>query len=306
MKLATTIGEMYPSFVSTPAEAIRCYEGTGFTHLDYSFYQVLRPGCTFMGENWKQEILDAGDAAAKLGFDFVQAHSPNYNPMDPDADHKAGMLATRRSIEACGMLGIRNMVIHSGYTLRLKYPQDKDAYFAETLAFFRQFYPDMEKHNVRLLIENSAEGNMQGRFFFMTAQEMNEFLAIDAHPLMGACWDVGHGHMRGCDQYAELTTLGSNLKAVHIHDNNGQGDQHLAPYCGSLNFDAVIRALRDIAFTGYFTFESDNFMGQNRQPFSAAETDRLSRPSLEIKRSALSLLHTIGKNMLNAYHSYEE
>ncbi len=306
MKLATTIGELYPHFVSTSAEAVRCYEGTGFTHLDYSFYNVLRPGCSFMGDDWKREIFAAGEAAAALGFDFVQAHSPNYNPLDPDTDHEAGMLATRRSIEACGTLGIPTLVVHSGFTPRLQYPQDKDAYFAETLEFFRAFYPDMEKHNVSLLIENSAEGNMQGRFFYMTAQEMNEYLAIDAHPLMGACWDVGHGHMRGCDQYAELTTLGANLKAVHIHDNNGIGDQHLAPYCGTLDFDAVVRALRDIHFAGPFTFEADNFMGMRHFAAPVPEHDRLFQPSLEVKRGALSLLHTIGKTMLAAYGLYEE
>ena len=40
MKIATTIGEMY-SFVRSPAEAVRAYEGTGFRYLDYSFYTVL-------------------------------------------------------------------------------------------------------------------------------------------------------------------------------------------------------------------------------------------------------------------------
>ena len=306
MKLATTIGKLYPNFVPNSADAVRCYEGTGFTHLDYSFYNVLRLNGSFLGDHWKDEVIAAGEAAAKLGFDFVQAHSPDYNPMDPDADHEAGMLATRRSIEACGMLGIPVMVVHSGYTPRLQYPQDKDAYFAETLEFFRAFYPDMEKHNVSLLIENSAEGNMQGRFFYMTGQEMNEYLAIDKHPLMGACWDVGHGHMRGCDQYTELTTLGANLKAVHIHDNNGIGDQHLAPYCGTLDFDAVVRALRDIHFAGPFTFESDNFMGIRRFAAPVPEHSDLFQPALEIKRGALSLLHAIGKNMLETYGLYEE
>ena len=40
MKIATTIGEMYP-FTATPAEAIAAYEGTGFRYLDYSFYEVV-------------------------------------------------------------------------------------------------------------------------------------------------------------------------------------------------------------------------------------------------------------------------
>ena len=36
MKIATTIGEMFP-YVNSPAEAVRAYEGSGFHFLDYSF-----------------------------------------------------------------------------------------------------------------------------------------------------------------------------------------------------------------------------------------------------------------------------
>lgn len=59
MKIATTIGEMY-SFVRSPAEAVRAYEGTGFRYLDYSFYTVLRdPADPFMSDSWEKNIYDA-------------------------------------------------------------------------------------------------------------------------------------------------------------------------------------------------------------------------------------------------------
>ena len=111
MKLATTIGD-FDFYTSCPAESVAAFEGTGFKHLDYNFYSVIYPGSPFLGENWKKEVFDAGEAAAKLGMDFVQAHSPSYNPLDPHSDHEAGMLATLRSIEGCGMLGIKNLVDH--------------------------------------------------------------------------------------------------------------------------------------------------------------------------------------------------
>ena len=40
MKIATTIGEMYP-FTSSYEEAISAYEGTGFRYLDFSFYSIV-------------------------------------------------------------------------------------------------------------------------------------------------------------------------------------------------------------------------------------------------------------------------
>jgi glucose-1-phosphate adenylyltransferase len=68
MKLATTIGEMY-AFTQTPAEAVRQYADSGFRCLDYSFYNVAKnPANPFMGENWREQILEAKAAAEELGF----------------------------------------------------------------------------------------------------------------------------------------------------------------------------------------------------------------------------------------------
>ncbi|MGN1345962.1 MAG: sugar phosphate isomerase/epimerase family protein [Eubacteriales bacterium] len=300
MKIATTIGEMYP-YVSAPAEAVRAYEGTGFRHLDYSFYNVLYPGSPFLGDDWRREVEDAGNAAAALGFRFVQAHSPAYNPLDPAADHEAGLRATLRSIEACGMLGIPNIVVHSGYTTRLTYPASRDAYFQENLAFYRSLYPAMEKYGVRVLIENSAEGNMGSRYFFMTGEEMADFLQYAGHPLLGACWDTGHGNMRGADQYRELTSLGTFLQAVHIQDNHGGADEHIAPFFGTVSMDAVLRGLLAVQFQGYFTFESDNFL-----PRRPAGDGPLASAPLSVKRASLALLYEIGRACLSAYGCCEE
>ena len=49
MKLATTIGDFLP-WGCSPADAVRLYDGTGFRHLDYNFYRVIRPGSPFLGD----------------------------------------------------------------------------------------------------------------------------------------------------------------------------------------------------------------------------------------------------------------
>ena len=304
MKIATTIGEMYP-YTKTPAEAVRMYEGTGFRWLDYSFYRANRPGSPFLTDNWLEQVNEAGEAAAALGFAFVQAHSPDYNPYhDPNdtAYHEAGMLATRRSIEACGRLGIPNIVVHTAYGPQCRYPDDKEKYFETNMPFLQALYPEMEKWNVRVCIENSAEGNMGTNYFFMTAEDMNDFIAYANHPLIGACWDTGHGNMRGTDPYRELTTLGKNLHAIHFQDNGGKYDEHIAPFFGTLNVDAVIRGLIDAGYKGPLTFESDNFC-----PYRDTHgDDKLKFPPVRVKRAALALLHEIGAASLEAYGIEEE
>jgi len=305
MKLATTIGEVYGYVGGDPAAAVRMYEGTGFRHLDYSFYRVMAPGHRFMTEDWIRQVEEAGEAAAKLGFDFVQAHSPDYNPFRDPSDtayHERGMTATLRSIEACGRLGIPAIVVHSGYGTEYLYPEDREGYFSANRPFYEALIPAMEKWNVKVCIENSAEGNMGNRYFFMTAEEMNAFLAYMGHPLFGCCWDIGHGHMRGIPPHDELAALGKNLTAVHIHDNDGHADQHLAPFFGTIDMDSVMKGILDAGFSGYFTFESDNFLPFRENHGSGA----LAAPPVEVKRAALRMLYAIGRECLSAYGLLEE
>ena len=79
MKIATTIGEMYP-FTNSYEEAISAYEGTGFRYLDFSFYNmVLKENDPLMAEGWQDIILSCRETAKKLDFQFVQAHAPAFH-----------------------------------------------------------------------------------------------------------------------------------------------------------------------------------------------------------------------------------
>ena len=311
MKLASTTGEFH-GYARTPADAVRFYEGTGFRHLDYNFYNVIHPESPFLGDRWLDEVEEAGREAERLGFDFIQAHSPNYNPFDPKADHEAGMLATIRSIEACGRLGIPNIVVHPGMTTELTYPDGRDGYFSRNRDFYRSLFPAMEKWNVNVLIENSAEANMGTRYFFMTGQEMRDFADYVDHPLLHCNWDIGHANMRGTDQREDILAMGGHLRGLHIQDNFGACDEHIAPFMGTTDMDAVMQGLLEVGYQGYFTFETENMLlsygrwpHKRRQAPSVTER-RLAVPPLDLRRKAAALLYEIGRSILFAYDCYEE
>ena len=311
MKLASTTGD-FRGYAKTTADAVRFYEGTGFRHLDYSFYNVIHEGSPFLGDRWLDEVEEAGREAERLGFDFVQAHSPSYNPLNPKADHEAGMLATIRSIEACGRLGIPNTVVHSGISPDLHYPDDRDEYFRLNREFYSALFPAMEKWNVNVLIENSAEANMGKSYFFMTGQEMRDFADYVGHPLLHCDWDIGHANMRGTDQREEIIAMGDHLRGLHIQDNFGACDEHIAPFMGTTDMDAVMQGLLEVGYKGYFTFETDNMLlSYGRWPHKRRQapsvTDRrLAVPPLDLRRKAAALLYEIGRSILSAYDCYEE
>lgn len=302
MKIATTIGELYKLGLS-PADTVRCYQGTGFKYLDYSFYTVhAKENSPYMVDDdrvWKKEIEDVISAADECGFKFIQAHTPGVNPGRP-CNYEKELRAIHRSIEACAMLGIPVAVMHTSFGKDYEYPGDRDGYFEFNKKFVLDVLKAAEKYGVTICLENTSNGNMGIQYFPRTAAELNDLIAYISHPLVAACWDTGHAVMDNkFDQYAELKELGKNLRAVHIHDNGVFGDQHLAPYCGPLQLDSVMKALIDIDYQGSFTFEASMFL-------NACNGDGpLKQLPLEIRKDGLALLYKIGKFALETYNVFE-
>jgi len=99
-----------------------------------------------------------------------------------------------------------------------------------------------------------------------------------------ACLDIGHSAMQntgGNSPDEMIRGLGSKrLKALHIHDNNLINDLHTMPFAGKINWDNVMRALKDIQYDGDFTFEADTFLEQ----FPNELAEHASRLMLEVGR----------------------
>lgn len=312
MRLATTTADLDRYIngagkdLAATKKMLDYFAQTSFKYLDYSFYADLTPDYLLLQDNWQDSIKAIRDHGHSLGLEFVQSHSAGGNPLAHDDKFEVLLLSTIRSIEACGIMGIKNIVVHSGHVVDL----NQEEIFARKLSFYERLFPTMEKHGVNVLIENSATANLPGNHvFFDTGQSMRDFLAYANHPLLGACWDTGHANMMPTGQYGNLTDLGEHLKAVHIADNLGTQDNHFAPYFGSSNMDEIITALLDINYPGYFTFESTRLMiqGENwpvpRKKW--ARDNRLYEVPLELKLEAEKLLYKIGEYMLTKYDCLE-
>lgn len=77
-----------------------------------------------------------------------------------------------------------------------------------------------------------------------------------------ACLDIGHAEMRGLGTTAVemIKALGPRLQALHIHDNDLWHDSHQIPMSMGIDFAAVVKALKEIDYKGYFTLESDRYL----------------------------------------------
>ena len=57
-----------------------------------------------------------------------------------------------------------------------------------------------------------------------------------------------------------IKALGPRLQALHIHDNDQWHDSHQIPFSMQIDFEAVVKALKEINYSGYFTLEADRYL----------------------------------------------
>ncbi|NIA22359.1 MAG: TIM barrel protein, partial [Anaerolineaceae bacterium] len=101
----------------------------------------------------------------------------------------------------------------------------------------------------RFALENLPRGQM-GDDMDMLRRIVDE---VDS-PCLGLNYDCGHANL-GDGATAVLEAGGERIIGTHIHDNNGQADDHLVPGLGSIPMEAVCRGLVRHGYSGDFTLE---------------------------------------------------
>jgi len=305
MKLATTTGD-FDFWCHDYMEGVKNVCDAGFRYIDLGMYSVWENDSLLLNEDWRDYAKKLNEYAHSREAQFVQAHSPGGNPLDTgNLGYERLINTTIRSIEVCGELGIPNIVVHAGFGKTLS----KEEYFEKNKEFYKKLFPAMEKHNVCVLCENSTAANMGDMYYTNSGADMKSFVEYVDHPLFHACWDTGHANTEG-SQYDEIKTVGSDLYAVHIHDNRGACDEHIIPWFGTISMDEVMHALIDSGYKGYFTFEAESSLRKSKSFFGDRRTFnkecRLVEPQLFMQKHLEKFLFEIGVYILKSYNCYEE
>lgn len=303
MKLATTT-EDFRKFCKTYKEQVENVCEAGFKYIDLGMYVVDNDDSLLIRDDWKKCAEELKITADKYGAKFVQAHSPGGNPLKEEGFDEL-LKATLRSIEVCGEMGIKNIVVHAGLLPEI----GKEEFFEKNKQYYQKLFPTAEKCGVNILCENSTAVNAGEMYYTNSGTDMAEFVKYVNHPLFHICWDTGHANCEG-NQYDDIKALGKELYALHIHDNRGMQDEHLIPYLGTINMDEVINALIEIGYEGYFTFEAESSLRPSRYWLGHRKTfegdTRLLEPQFFMQTKLEKLMYDMGEYILKSYNLFEE
>ena len=144
----------------------------------------------------------------------------------------AGVELVRNRIAMASQLGSHVIIMHAAVDIASSpFRQSLD----ELEAFARQ-------HDVRIAIEN---GDLIG---------IQELLSVYDPDYLGLCYDSGHGNVDG-DGPDLLRRIKDRLISVHLHDNDGTGDQHNPLFSGTIDWSALARILANSAYTKCVSME---------------------------------------------------
>src|SRR5262249_25914084 len=163
----------------------------------------------------------------------------------------------RWSLELAERVPFPYAVIHMGsvddvYTLR---HLDAIYYSLETLV------PFARDRGVRLALENipNALSPVEKIVRFLEETQLRE---------VGICFDSGHSNLQASPA-DEIETAGKRLLTTHLHDNNGQKDEHRLPFDGSISWPDVLQAFAKINYQGPLLFE---LKAGSRDPFDVLKS----------------------------------
>ena len=184
---------------------------------------------------FEQELL----CVKENGLRIESVHAPFHmmNELWTDTDPVKSLIKLHGAIDSCSNYAIKTLVVH---------PTDTTApppVSEVGKTYFRGLIRYAKSMNVDLAFENIERPEYLDTIFG-ECDDTNVKL----------CYDLGHENCfsKGSDV---LGKYGERLKALHIHDNDGNSDQHAIPFDGNIDMQRFVSKLKELEYYGMITLE---------------------------------------------------
>ena len=240
MKISTEIGSIEK--IVGLERAVELCGRAGFNAFDFSIFSRC-----LIDVKLARKLKNIG---LDYGITCNQSHAP-FPVRDPDIRSYL-----KCAIECTAEAGGEICIIHPD-----NYKSAK-----ENAEMYSELLPFAKECGVKIAAENMwCWDNDKNESCFAacaTIEDFKKHIDIIGDDYLVACLDLGHAEMRGSGEGAVnmIKGLGHRIKALHIHDNDRRHDSHQIPFSMDIDFDSIVKALKEIDYKGYFTLEADRFL----------------------------------------------
>lgn len=229
----------------------------GFDTVDFNFYARE----DLWNDDFEERVLKYKNIISKYHLKISQMHACWFKNEDSDEIKNKKIELNKKALLICDMIKCPYLVMHAvkfkGYYKDKDIFQKANQYNLELFKEYRDFIIDHHL-NVKIAIENMFGYEINtvnpAETIFTSAHQMIDYI----HQLGNCfvcCLDTGHAFVAQQDIPTMIYELKDYLKVLHVHDAILTDDSHLIPGLGYIQWEPIIKALKDIHFNGSFSLE---------------------------------------------------
>jgi sugar phosphate isomerase/epimerase len=231
----------------------------GIPYVELAYFPPLEGRINSLSEALRSSGVKAASFHAPYGV------SCDIGSFDPK-QRRSALSQHKKHVQYCASLGSEYYVIHPGFDNYLFsrggtwddakkvaiFPREESTIGklwetnASSLAELADFAADA---GVKIALETGPPN-------IMTPEETLSVVRMAGRKNLGVCLDSGHVNVGGTIKPTDaIREIGHLLWTLHLHDNNGDGDFHLVPGKGNIDWRGVVKALRDVSYDGVLNLE---------------------------------------------------
>lgn len=194
--------------------------GVGFEYNDFMLPSVLDDGTRLQEivDTYKQQLLPS----------YTTIHGAFYDVIPFSVDERIreiSMLRIEQSVEAAKKIGAKAVVFHTNYNSCLNSREYVENWLKDNSAYWAQV---LERHkDICIYLENTFESTPD------ILEALSQRLCVYSN--YGVCLDYAHASLSKVEPSLWAQKLGRFVKHIHINDNDGVSDLHLAWGDGVIN-----------------------------------------------------------------------
>jgi len=191
-----------------------------------------------------EDMMTFSQLVDSAGLKCLDVHGAATVAIHIDSEHndpqKAYSKLLENRVEFCSILGGDSVVIHPP---RFKAPKLRQR-MERSVQVLDSVRPICEDMGVCIAVENC---------FASDDEILEKFFDLYPPEFVGFCFDSGHANINL--NIDKLFMFGDRLKALHLHDNKGDRDDHQPPFFGTIKWDQVLEWIRENEYVKPINFE---------------------------------------------------
>lgn len=207
----------------------------------------------FNGLDWRNARMGRAlrEEAKRLSVRLL-AHGPEDVPIAvaDEAQLSEGIRYHAEMLRALGSYGAESLVIHAeGY--HQEAPGHEQALNHALRRALCELVKVCEETNVPLFVETMTPGRATSRM-----DAVIDLVDAVGSQHVGICLDTNHTNLSEDPAHA-LLKGGDRIREIHVSDNHGEREEHLPPYSGIIDWEALTRAIAHMGYDGAVIMEAN-------------------------------------------------